>query len=184
MPIPLEITFENGLASSDALRRRIEKEAAKLDRFHNRIVACRIALKGRSHRRKHGDLFDVRLQISTPGGRSITVDRNPQADHTHADAYVAIRDAFAAAKSRLQDAQRRRQGKVKAHEEPAHGRIVRLSKGGYGFIESADGREIYFHRNAVKAKGNGLRKGAKVRFLESESDGRVQAGIKNLDVGG
>ena len=51
-----------------------------------------------------------------------------------------------------------------------------MNKDGFGFIEATDGREIYFHRNAVKNKApSALRKGAKVRFLESETDGRVQA---------
>jgi cold shock CspA family protein/ribosome-associated translation inhibitor RaiA len=176
MPIPLEITFEGGLTSSEALRRRIGKEAEKLERFHARIVMCRIAVKGRSHRRKHGDLFDVRLQISTPGGRDIVIDRNPPADHAHEDAFVAIRDAFNAARRRLQDRHRRQQGKTKVHEAPAEGRIVRLNKDGFGFIESVDGREVYFHRNALRNKPFGqLRKGSKVRFLEAEMDGLVQA---------
>ena len=181
MPIPLEVTFENGLASSDALLRRISKEAEKLEKFHGRIVSCRVAVKGRSHRRKHGDLFDVRLQISTPGGRDIVIDRNPPSDHAHEDAYVAIRDAFNAARRRLQDRHRRQEGKTKVHEAPIEGRIIRLNKDGYGFIESADGREIYFHRNAVKGKSpEALRKGAKVRFLESETDGLVQASTVHL----
>jgi cold shock CspA family protein/ribosome-associated translation inhibitor RaiA len=181
MTIPLEITFANSLTSSDALRRRINKEAEKLDKFHGRIVACRVAVKGRSHRQKHGDLFDVRLQISTPGGKDIVIDRNPPADHAHEDPYVAIRDAFNAARRRLQDQHRRQQGKIKVHEALAEGRIVRLSKDGYGFIESADGREIYFHRNAVKNKSpDALRKGARVRFLESETDGLIQASTVHL----
>jgi cold shock CspA family protein/ribosome-associated translation inhibitor RaiA len=181
MSIPLEITFENGLRSSDALRRRISKEAEKLERFHARIVACRVAVKGRSHRRTQGDLFDVRLQISTPGGPDIVIDRNPAADHAHEDAYVAIRDAFNAARRRLQDQHRRQQGKTKVHEAPAEGRIIRLSKDGYGFIESTDGREVYFHCNAVKNRSpNALRKGAKVRFVESDTDGRVQASTVHL----
>lgn len=181
MPIPLEITFESGLTPSDALRRRIGKEAEKLEKFHDRIVSCRVAVKGRSHRRKHGDLFDVRLQISTPGGRDIVIDRNPPENHAHEDAYVAIRDAFNAARRKLQDLHRRQQGQTKAHEAPGEGRILRLNKEGYGFIESADGREIYFHRNAVTNKSRaGLRKGARVRFLETETDGLVQASSVHL----
>jgi cold shock CspA family protein/ribosome-associated translation inhibitor RaiA len=163
------------------LRRRISKEAEKLEKFQARIVSCRVAVKGRSHRRRHGDLFDVRLQISTPGGRDIVIDRNPTADHAHEDAYVAIRDAFNAARRRLQDRHRRQQGQTKVHVAPEEGRILRLSKDGYGFIEGEDGREIYFHCNAVKNKRpNGLRKGAKVRFLESETDGQVQASTVHL----
>lgn len=176
MIIPLEITFENGLKSSVALRRRIGKEAEKLEKFHHGILACRVAVKGRSHRRKHGDLFDVRLQISTLGGRDIVIDHNPSVDHAHEDAFIAVRDAFNAARRRLQDRHRREQGQTKTHEPPSQGRIAQLNAKGYGFIECPDGRQVYFHGNAVKNRSfNQLRKGAKVRFLESETDGRIQA---------
>ena len=44
MQIPLQITFEGGLTTSEALRTRIEREAAKLERFHDRISSCRVAM--------------------------------------------------------------------------------------------------------------------------------------------
>jgi ribosomal subunit interface protein len=116
MQIPLQITFEGGLEPSDALRQRIEREAAKLERFHDRITSCRVAIMGRGHRRRQGDLFAVRLQITAPAEGDVVIDRNPPADHAHEDAYVAIRDAFAAARRRLQDRRRRQQGQVKAHQ--------------------------------------------------------------------
>ncbi|MGE5566087.1 MAG: cold shock domain-containing protein [Parcubacteria group bacterium] len=177
MPIPLQITFEGGLEPSDALRARIEREAEKLEQFANRIVSCRVAVIGRSGRRRHGDLYAVKLQITLPGGRDIVIDRNPDLDHAHEDAHVAVRDAFAAARRRLQDRQRRFQGQVKHHEGAPQGRIVRLfPKQGYGFIQTEDGREVYFHRNAVV---NGdfarLTTGASVRFAEEEGDKGPQA---------
>ncbi len=176
MTIALQITFEGGLTSSDALRRRIKREAEKLEQFQDRIVSCRVALKGRSGRRQHGDLYAVRLQISTPGSRDIVIDRNPDADHAHEDAYVAIRDAFGAARRRLQDRHRRMEGKVKHHVAPLEGFVVRLNKDGYGFIETPDGREIYFHRNALKnVQFAQLRKGVAVRFVETETNDRAQA---------
>ena len=52
MQIPLQITFEGGLPSSDALRARIEREAEKLERFHDGIIGCRVAVIGRPHRRR------------------------------------------------------------------------------------------------------------------------------------
>jgi cold shock CspA family protein/ribosome-associated translation inhibitor RaiA len=185
MTLPVEIAFENGLKPSDALRQRIAAEAAKLERFHDRIVSCRVALKGRSHRRRKGDLFDVRLQIVMPGRREMVIDRNPPADHAHEDAYVALRDAFNAARRRLQDAHRRQQGQTKAHAARSTGRIVRLDSRGYGFIETDDGREIYFHRNALTTGSAArLRKGARVRFVETETDGRLQATSVHLGIAG
>lgn len=177
MPIPLEIVFEGGLEPSEALKARIEREAAKLGRFTDRIASCRVAVIGKSGRRRHGDLYQVRVQITGPGEPDVFVDRNPSDDHAHEDAYVAVRDAFDAARRRLQDRRRRLQGKVKTHEAAPHGRIVRIFPDkGYGFIESADGREVYFHEHAVLNGGFArLKPGAEVRFVEEEGEKGAQA---------
>jgi len=182
MQIPLQVTFEGGLEASDALRARIEREAAKLERFHDRITSCRVAVIGRGHRRHQGDLYAVRLQITGPGDVDVVIDRNPPADHAHEDAFVAVRDAFAAARRRLQDRRRKMQGQVKLHEAPPTGRITQLFPvDGYGFLESADGREIYFHRNAVLNDGfDQLSVGLEVRFHEREGEKGPQASTVHL----
>lgn len=177
MQIPLQITFEGGLEASEALQHRVEREAAKLERFHDRITSCRVAVIGRGHRRRHGDLYAVRLQITAPGEADVVIDRNPPADHAHEDAFVTVRDAFAAARRRLQDRHRKAQGLVKTHDEPSVGHVIRLFKDdGYGFLEAADGREIYFHRNAVLNGAFGrLAVGDEVRFAEGEGEQGPQA---------
>ena len=182
MQIPLQITFEGGLESSEALLHRIEREAEKLERFHDRITSCRVAIIGRGHRRRQGDLYAVRLQITAPGEADVMIDRNPPADHAHEDAFVTVRDAFAAARRRLQDRRRRLQGQVKAHESPPLGRVTRLlPDDGYGFLESADGREIYFHRNAVLNDGfDRMAVGDEIRFAESEGEKGPQASTVHL----
>jgi len=116
MQIPLQITFEGGLAASDSLRRRIEREAGKLERFSDRIGSCRVAVIGRGGKSRHGGLYAVRLQLSGPGLGEVVVTRNPPADHAHEDAFLAVRDAFAAARRKLQDRHGRLSGRVKAHD--------------------------------------------------------------------
>jgi cold shock CspA family protein/ribosome-associated translation inhibitor RaiA len=182
MQIPLKIDFEGGLTSSDALRARIEREAAKLERYSDRITTCRVAVIGRSGRRHKGDLYEVRIQVVMPGKADIVVDRNPDADHAHEDPYVAVRDAFAAVRRRLQDRQRRMEGKTKAHEAPPHGRVASLfPEQDYGLIETPDGREIYFHRNAVVNDGFAkLKPGSEVRFTESEGEKGPQASTVHI----
>jgi len=58
------------------------------------------------------------------------------------------------------------------HAVPDHGRIVRfLPEQDCGFILSADGREIYFHRNSVAGEAfDKLRVGDEVRFVAQESE--------------
>ena len=50
-----------------------------------------------------------------------------------------------------------------------------------GFIETADGREIYFHRNAVlDGAFDRLSVGSEVRFIEEQGDKGAQASTVRL----
>jgi cold shock CspA family protein len=69
------------------------------------------------------------------------------------------------------------QGQVKQHEAPPIGTVVRLDRSGeFGFLESPDGREIYFHRNSVLDGGfSRLTVGARVAFAEAMGEKGPQA---------
>jgi cold shock CspA family protein len=177
MTIPLEVAYEGGLTATPTIEARIEREAAKLERFAHRINKCQVAVARASGAHRHGDLFRVRIRMTAAGEGEVVADRNPTADHAHEDVQVAIRDAFDAARRRLQDRARRQGGKVKRHEVPPHGRVSRLLPDeGYGFIEAADGQELYFHRNAVLNGGfDRLTVGAEVRFTEAVGEKGPQA---------
>lgn len=176
MQVPVEIAYQ-GLERSEALDQRIREEVDKLETFHPRLTSCRVVVTA-PHRRHHqGNLYTVRVHLEAPGGVDLTVNRNPSAKHAHEDPYVAVRDAFMAARRRLQDRSRKQQGKVKSHETAPHGKIARLFKEeGYGFIAAADGREVYFHRHAVADdQFSKLSPGDEVRFEEAEGDQGPQA---------
>ena len=89
------------------------------------------------HRHQHkGVLYNVRIDMTAPGGE-LVVKREPAED-----LYVAIRDAFDAARRQLQEF-------------------------GYGFLETLDGREIYFHRNSlVNGDFQNLELGTEMRYVE------------------
>ncbi|MFC3674463.1 HPF/RaiA family ribosome-associated protein [Ferrovibrio xuzhouensis] len=148
MELPLQISFRN-MDPSDAVVTRIHEKARLLDRFYGRVSACRVTVEA-PHRHHHkGNLYRIRIDLTVPGGE-LVVDRSPDEHHAHADVYVAIRDAFDAAIRRLEDFSRHQRGDVKAHIEPLQGRVAGLIAGqDYGFIELADGEEVYFHRNSV-----------------------------------
>lgn len=159
----LQITFHN-IDASEAVERKVRERASELEQFFDRIIACHVVIE-RPNRRRHGDLYRVRIDLTVPGKR-LVVRRSPAENHAHEDVYVAVRDAFDAARRRLEDHARRRRGAVKAHEVPPHGRIASLiAEGDYGFIAASDGSEVYFHRNAVANGGfEKLRVGQDVRF--------------------
>ena len=111
----------------------------------------------------------------------IEANRSPAKKQAHQDIYVAIRDSFNAARRQLQDLARKRQGNVKTHEVPPHGHVVRLfADDGYGFIESADGRELYFHANSVVEGFERLEVGSEVRFAEEMGEKGAQATTVHL----
>jgi ribosomal subunit interface protein len=116
MQVPLQIRFHN-LERSDAIEAAVRKRAEKLEQFADTIVSCRVTIEA-PHRHHHqGKLYHVVIDVRTPGGE-IAVSRMPDDEPSHADVYVAIRDAFDAAKRQLQDQQRKLQGKVKTHVTP------------------------------------------------------------------
>jgi ribosomal subunit interface protein len=161
MQIPLQITFRN-FPRTDAVEARIRDKAAKLEEFYPRIMSCHVVVEELDRHHQQGKQFTVRLDIRVPG-HELVVDR----DH-HEDIYVALRDAFDAAGRKLEDVARTQRGDVKVHEVPQHGKVARLFPDeGYGFIETADGRELYFNRdNVVESSFDRLETGAAVQFIE------------------
>ena len=169
MQSPLQIAFEH-IPQSDAVEARVREEAAKLEQFCDRITAMRVVVARPQHRHTKGDTFQVRIHITVPGAADIAISREPAATGAHEDVYVAIRDAFDAITRRLEDHARKVRGDQKLHEAPDHGRVARLFPD-YGFIETADGSEVYFHRNAVPNHGfDRLGVGAKVRVVIAEGE--------------
>lgn len=197
MNIPLQITFR-GMAPSKAIEANIREKAAKLDNFYPHIMSCRVAVEAPHRHHRKGKAYLVRIDLSVPGAELVVnrapkrlavskrlsaseaaakESREPSKHGAHEDVYVAIRDAFNAAGRKLQDYARRQSGAVKLHE-PA--RVARVSKlfpeERYGFLETGDGREIYFHANSVLNPGyERLRVGAQVYFAEEKGEKGPQA---------
>ena len=175
MKIPLQIRFRN-IDPSDAVEAAVRKRIGQLESIDSKITSCRVTIE-LAHRHSHkGNLFHVVIDVRTPTGE-VAVSRMPDEEHAHEDVYVAIRDAFDAARRQLQDQLRMSQGKVKAHEIPPHGRIAELQPmDDFGRITDSDGREIYFHRNSIiGADFDDLEIGAEVRFVEEAGDHGPQA---------
>jgi len=164
---PIQITYRH-MDPSPAIEAAVREKAAKLDTLFDRITGCHVVIEA-PHRRHHqGKIYHVRIDLTVPG-EELVVRRDPPEHHEHEDPYVAIRDAFDAMKRQLQDYVRRTRGAVKVHEQPPEGRVVRIfPEERYGFIETRDGREIYFHANSVIGRGfDALAVGDRVRIVES-----------------
>ena len=175
MQQPLQITFR-GIPQSDSIKAAIEEKAKKLDQFYEKIMACRVMVEAPHSHHQHGRLYHIRIDITVPGGE-LVANRSPDKHQAHEDIYVAIRDAFDAAKRQLQSYNRRQKGKVKFHESPPHGHVTQLEPDQeYGRIETSDGRDIYFHRNSlVRGDFEKLEVGSEVRYVEEAGEDGPQA---------
>jgi len=101
MQVPLHIAF-HGVDSSPALEARIREHAKKLEQFYDRIISCDVTVELPHQHHRHGKQWHIRIQVSVPGDELI-VSRDPGKDEDHEDPYVALRDAFAAARRQLED---------------------------------------------------------------------------------
>jgi cold shock CspA family protein/ribosome-associated translation inhibitor RaiA len=160
--------MEPSNAAEDAIRKR----AVEMEQFYPRIVGCHVVFEQAHRRQQQGRLFHVRIELNVPG-KKLSVDREGKGDHAHEDPYVAIRDAFDAARRQLEDFGRRQSGRVKTRAEPsAEGRVRMISwYEGFGFIETPGHDDVYFHKNAVRnADFESLEVGQRVRFVLNEGE--------------
>lgn len=193
MIIPLQISFRN-MKSSDAVEARVREEVSKLETFYQGIMRCRVVVELPHKHHRKGDLYHVRIDLTVPGAE-LVVKREPslhttlrqsdseeesksyEVDAAHKDVFVVIRDAFKEARRQLQDYARRVRGQTKIHVPQPSGRVSKLfPEEGYGFLQTADGSEVYFHRSSVLNDAfNRLTIGARVTFNEELGEKGVQA---------
>lgn len=176
MEIPLQITAHD-FRLTPATESDIRDRAAKLDTYHERIIRCRVVLEAPVGHHRRGGPFKVRIDVTVPGSELVV---NRQEDD---DLPVAIRNAFDAMRRRLEDYVRQQRGDIKTHEAPLqHGRVTKLfPQEGYGFLETNDGREIYFHSHSVLEPGFArLTIGSEVRFAEEYGQKGVQASTVHI----
>lgn len=106
MPFPVEIRFRD-MEPSPAVEQFVRRWAAKLGRVHDRIAGCEVVIERPHQSHRHGQRVHVRVALSVPGA-DLVVSHAQELDGAHEDAYVAVRDAFRAARRQLDHARRMR----------------------------------------------------------------------------
>lgn len=109
MQRPVQITFKD-IPHSDAVETHIRERVAKLETFYPHIIGCHVSVELPHKHHHQGKLHNVRIDIKVPGSE-IVVNRDK-----NEDLYVALRDAFDAAKRQVEEYGRRQRGDVKHHE--------------------------------------------------------------------
>lgn len=173
MPFPLNVTFRD-MEPSPAIDEAIRSWAGKLEHVYDRIERCHVVIERPHQRHRQGQRMRVSVTLAVPGP-DVVVSHDHALDGSHENVYVAIRDAFRAARRQLEDHVRRQRWDVKARIEPEHGRVTYLdAEGEWGYLE-AEGRQLYFHRNSVLDEDRELVVGDEVRFTEERGDKGPQA---------
>lgn len=193
MKLPLQVTFRN-VPPSATVEKWIQDEADKLETLYGRVMSCRVMVEiPHAHHRK-GAPYHVRIDLTVPSGElvvkhqptlskrlqqrgEVQLKKTLELDTPHKNLRLAIHDAFQAAGRRLADYARRQTGRIKMHEPSLEGRVSRLApEKGFGFLLTADGREVYFHKNSVLNRGfRRMSVGTHVVFSEERGDKGPQA---------
>lgn len=159
--VPLQLTVRH-MPPSDAVETLVRDKVDKLEEFYPALISCRVVIEKEALHHQQGQRFNVRLDLRVPGHEFATTREH------HEDFDIAIREAFDVARRWLEDVVRQQRGKVKVHDTPQRGTVVRLvADERFGFIEKADGSELYFSAdNVVDPDFDALEPGMKVQFIE------------------
>jgi ribosomal subunit interface protein len=114
MERPVQITFR-GMARSPAVEAEIHERVQALQQYFDRIIGFQVVVDQPAQHSRHGNAFAVHIEMSVPHAPPIVVSHPHHDRPEHTDIYVAIRDAFNAARRQLQDRVRRLRGDVKLH---------------------------------------------------------------------
>jgi len=173
MQEPLQIAFHN-LEPSEALERRVREQWAKLERRYDDIIGARVVIEA-PHKQPHKSTLGISISIGVPG-RDLQVKREQRLHESDDHATWVINQAFDAAARQLEDYAQKQRRDVKTHEgERAYARIVRLYPDqDYGFLETGERLDIYFHRDVVRdADFADLEVGGEVLYTRAPDEGSM-----------
>jgi ribosome-associated translation inhibitor RaiA len=89
-------TFRD-MPPSASLQAAAERWVGRLEQVYDRIVDCHVTIEQPHRHHQHGSLFQIHIKIGVPGA-NLAVSHQ-----TSKDAYVAVGDAFRAARRQLLD---------------------------------------------------------------------------------
>ena len=106
MQTPLRISF-HGTTPTDAITTYVGARAAKLERFHDRLIGCHVVIEKPHRHKTHGDNHRVRVDLVVPG-QELVVSRGGGGRKGGEDLYASIDAVFEAAQRVLSEHTRAR----------------------------------------------------------------------------
>jgi ribosomal subunit interface protein len=160
------------------LENEIRTKVSRLEKFNKDLIDCEVAVEAPVGHHRKGGPFTVRINLQVKGREMAVSNRHDT------DLRAAVREAFDAARRQLEDYSRQVQHEVKTHDSTPIARVSKLfPEGGYGFIATPEGGELYFNRHAVLDPGfERLEVGTEVRFDEEMgAEGPQATSVKSID---
>lgn len=178
MQVPLELVVRD-IPREQWLEDLVNEQVTALERVCDHISSCRVAIERPQKAQQTGNPYRVRIAINVPPEHEVVVKREPGNEDMHLDLAGVVRSAFDSAQRQVRELVERQRRNVKAHDADVErqGTIQKLfPAGGYGFLQTFDNRELYFHRNSViNCDFDQLEVGTLVRYAEEEGDEGPQA---------
>jgi ribosome-associated translation inhibitor RaiA/cold shock CspA family protein len=178
MQIQPEIAFHN-IEKSDWAENQILDHIDRLEEIYDRLITCRVRVDQRNDNTNHTIPPVVHIEISVPGHKDIVVAHEP--DHLQRrfqapDLKNAINEAFRIAEDRLA----RYKDQLTDHTAPSTHEAVNELLGhvaeitpdeDFGFLLTASGSLLYFHRNSLLTGDfERLKRGDEVYYVEGLGD--------------
>ena len=153
---------------------KIDEEKEKLVRhFAGFVLHLRVSITGTAHHKEGG--YELKLVASVPSDTVVVTRKGENVSPLLVEAFDVLAQQM---KEMLRKKRQSQKGTDNsADENTQYGVIQKVSPfESYGFIASQDGREIYFHENALKDINiDILTEGDAVVYGESEGDKGPQA---------
>jgi cold shock CspA family protein/ribosome-associated translation inhibitor RaiA len=178
MQAPIEIAFHN-IEKADWAEDAIRDHVARLEQMFDRLTTCRVRVDQRANNANNTIPPVVRIELSVPGHRDIVVAHEP--DHLQRkfqapDLHNAINEAFRIAERRLGQFKDQLRDRTSAGTHEAanemRGQIAEINPDDdFGFLLTASGGLLYFHRNSVlTGEFDRLKMGDEVHYVEEMGD--------------
>jgi len=178
MQIPVEIAFHN-VEKADWAEDAIRDHVARLEQIYERLTTCRVRVDQRARNASNTIPPVVRIELSLPGHKDLVVTHEPEhllRKFQNPDLHNAINEAFRIAEQRLGQFK----DQVTDHSAPAthealnemRGQVAELTPTeDFGFLLTASGSLLYFHRNSVLVGDfDKLEAGDEVHYVEEMGD--------------
>ncbi len=99
----VEVHF-HGIEKSQAIEQRVRQKVARLEKHFDRMTSCRVGIEASQRTPQKAKVFLVKIEIGVPRRSPIIISHAREGSHAAEVLMLAIRDAFDAAKRKVDGA--------------------------------------------------------------------------------